>query len=120
MTAEEIAQANETLRDKSPREVMEWAIGQAGQGGSGAIVSTNFRLRAYKKTLVAHPIREVMREPRAPLRAVVICTWCADFRCKIVLPVYSLRTIRNAELILDAEAWMSVDLFPRNFVGANV
>ena len=43
MTAEEIAQANETLRDKSPREVMEWAIGQAGQGGSGAIVSTNFR-----------------------------------------------------------------------------
>ena len=29
MTAEEIAQANETLRDKSPREVMEWAIGQA-------------------------------------------------------------------------------------------
>ena len=40
MTAEEIAQANETLRDKSPLEVMEWAIGQAdGQ----AIVSTNFR-----------------------------------------------------------------------------
>ena len=40
MTAEEIAQANETLRDKPPLEVMEWAIGQAdGQ----AIVSTNFR-----------------------------------------------------------------------------
>ena len=43
MTADEIGQANETLREKSPLEVMEWAIGQAGQGGSGAIVSTNFR-----------------------------------------------------------------------------
>ena len=43
MTADEIAQANETLHEKSPLEVMEWAIGQAGQGGSGAIVSTYFR-----------------------------------------------------------------------------
>ena len=40
MTAEEIAQANETLRDQSPLEVIEWAIGQAGKG---AMVSTNFR-----------------------------------------------------------------------------
>tara|TARA_B100001123_G_scaffold207679_2_gene235232 strand:- start:203 stop:871 length:669 start_codon:yes stop_codon:yes gene_type:complete len=40
MTSEEIDQVNESLRDKSPLEVMEWAIGQAdGQ----AIVSTNFR-----------------------------------------------------------------------------
>ncbi|HBU58975.1 MAG TPA: phosphoadenylylsulfate reductase, partial [Verrucomicrobiales bacterium] len=29
--------------NKSPLEVIEWAIGQAGQGGSGTIVSTNFR-----------------------------------------------------------------------------
>ena len=40
MTADEIAQANETLRDQSPLEVIEWAIGQAGKG---AMVSTNFR-----------------------------------------------------------------------------
>jgi phosphoadenosine phosphosulfate reductase len=40
MTADEIAQANETLRDQSPLEVIEWAIGQAG---GGAMVSTNFR-----------------------------------------------------------------------------
>ena len=43
MTADEIEQANVTLREKSPLEVMEWAIGRAGHGGSGAIVSTNFR-----------------------------------------------------------------------------
>ena len=28
MTPEEILHSNETLRDKSPREVIEWAIGQ--------------------------------------------------------------------------------------------
>ena len=40
MTSEEIDQVNESLRDKSPLEVMKWAIDQAdGQ----AIVSTNFR-----------------------------------------------------------------------------
>lgn len=43
MISEDIRHANETLREKPPLEVVEWAIGQAGQGGSGAIVSTNFR-----------------------------------------------------------------------------
>ena len=40
MTPEEILHSNETLRDKSPREVIEWAIGQTE---GRAIVSTNFR-----------------------------------------------------------------------------
>ncbi len=40
MTAEEISQANESLREQSPREVIEWAIGRAE---GRAIVSTNFR-----------------------------------------------------------------------------
>lgn len=40
MTAEEISQANESLREQSPREVIEWAIGRA-EGRT--IVSTNFR-----------------------------------------------------------------------------
>jgi len=40
MTAVEIAEANEVLRDKSPLEVIEWAIARAD---GRAIVSTNFR-----------------------------------------------------------------------------
>ena len=40
MTPEAIAQANNQLRDKSAREVIEWAISQAD---GRAIVSTNFR-----------------------------------------------------------------------------
>ena len=40
MTPEAIAQANDQLRDKSVREVVEWAIAKAD---GRAIVSTNFR-----------------------------------------------------------------------------
>jgi phosphoadenosine phosphosulfate reductase len=40
MTPEKILHSNETLRDKSPREVIEWA---SGQTEGRAIVSTNFR-----------------------------------------------------------------------------
>ena len=40
MTAAEIAEANEVLREQSPLEVIEWAIGRAE---GRAIVSTNFR-----------------------------------------------------------------------------
>jgi len=40
MTPEDIIQANETLRDKSPKEVLSWAFAMAG---GQAIVSTNFR-----------------------------------------------------------------------------
>ncbi|HAV65012.1 MAG TPA: phosphoadenylylsulfate reductase [Verrucomicrobiales bacterium] len=40
MTEQDIAQANEALRGKSPLEITRWAI---EQGGGRAIVSTNFR-----------------------------------------------------------------------------
>ena len=40
MTVEEISQANESLREQSPLEVIEWAVGRAE---GRAIVSTNFR-----------------------------------------------------------------------------
>jgi phosphoadenosine phosphosulfate reductase len=40
MTPDQIAQANASLRDQSPEEIVRWAISQAG---GRAIVSTNFR-----------------------------------------------------------------------------
>jgi phosphoadenosine phosphosulfate reductase len=40
MTPDQIAQANASLRDQSPEEIVRWAIAQAG---GRAIVSTNFR-----------------------------------------------------------------------------
>lgn len=40
MSPDQIAKANAAMRARSPREIVEWAVGQAG---GGAIVSTNFR-----------------------------------------------------------------------------
>jgi len=40
MTPEEIAEANAVLRDRSPQEIVKWALGRAE---GRAIVSTNFR-----------------------------------------------------------------------------
>lgn len=40
MTSEQIARANDELRDQSPLEIVRWAVNQAG---GRAIVSTNFR-----------------------------------------------------------------------------
>lgn len=41
MTQQQISQVNLELRDKSPIEIIQWAVQQAGSGR--AIVSTNFR-----------------------------------------------------------------------------
>lgn len=43
MTAAEISKANSELRNKSPLEIVKWAIAQAKKENGRAIVSTNFR-----------------------------------------------------------------------------
>jgi phosphoadenosine phosphosulfate reductase len=43
VSAEQIAAWNAELREKSPLEIMRWAIDRAKKSGGNAIVSTNFR-----------------------------------------------------------------------------
>ena len=43
MTAEQISKANAELRNKSPLEIVKWAVAQATKENGRAIVSTNFR-----------------------------------------------------------------------------
>jgi phosphoadenosine phosphosulfate reductase len=43
MTAAEISKANSGLRNKSPLEIVKWALAQANNENGRAIVSTNFR-----------------------------------------------------------------------------
>ena len=59
MTAVEIYEVNEVLRDKSPLEVIEWAIARAD---GRAIVSTNFR--PYE-AVILHLVRQV--QPDIPV-----------------------------------------------------
>ena len=56
MTAAEITEANEALRDKSPLEVIEWAVARAK---GRAIVSTNFR--PYE-AVILHLVTQVQQD----------------------------------------------------------
>ena len=56
MTAAEITEANETLQDKSPLEVIEWAVARAK---GRAIVSTNFR--PYE-AVILHLVTQVQQD----------------------------------------------------------
>src|SRR5580692_2258902 len=59
MTPDQIAQANASLRDQPPEEIVRWAIAQAG---GRAIVSTNFR--PYE-AVILHLVTEV--QPDIPV-----------------------------------------------------
>src|ERR1700761_2403020 len=59
MTPDQIAQANAELRDKTPLEIVRWAIAQAGER---AIVSTNFR--PYE-AVILHLVTRV--QPKIPV-----------------------------------------------------
>ena len=56
MTAAEITEANEALRDKSPLEAIEWAVARAK---GRAIVSTNFR--PYE-AVILHLVTQVQQD----------------------------------------------------------
>ena len=70
--------------------------------------------------VVAHPVGQMMREPRAPLRAVVVGAGRADHRRELRLPVHALGAVGNAEAVLDAEARVRVGELPGELVGTDV
>ena len=60
---------------------------------------------------VAHPVRQMMRQPRATLRPIVIGTGGTDICCKVILPVDALRHIGNAESVRNAKTGVLAQLF---------
>src|SRR5947207_1251740 len=84
------------------------------------IVAADLAVRTTQDAVVAHPVGQVMREPRAALGAVVIRAGRAHHRRELLLPVHALGTIRNLEPVLDAEPGMTIDLLPRKLVRADV
>jgi phosphoadenosine phosphosulfate reductase len=61
MTPERIAQANAELRDKSPLEIVKWAIAQTN---GRAIVSTNFR--PYEAVVFHHGVAVYYKKQKLP------------------------------------------------------
>src|SRR5882757_4389782 len=84
------------------------------------IVAADLAGGVAQEAVVAHPVRQMVREPGAALRAVIIGTGRADFVGEFLFPVDALGTIRNAEAVLDADAGMRIDQLPGELVGADI
>src|ERR1700761_6754173 len=84
------------------------------------IVATDLRLAAAQEAIIAHPVGDVMREPRGSLGPVVISTRSADFKCERLVPMHALRAIRHVEAISDTQPRMLRLHFPGDFVRSDV
>src|SRR6185436_13615148 len=83
------------------------------------IVAADLAVGAPQEAVVAHPVGQVVGEPRAALRAVVVGAGRAHRGGELVLPVHALRTVGDAEAVLDAEPGVLGDLLPVELVGAD-
>ena len=68
------------------------------------IVPPHLARGAAQEAVVAHPVGELVREPGAALRAVVVRAGRAHFQREVLFPVHALGHVGNAEAILDADA----------------
>ena len=84
------------------------------------IVAADLAGGVAQEAVVAHPVGQVVGQPRAALRAVIVGAGRADFEGELLFPVHALGAVRNAEAIRDAEAGMGVDQLPGELVGADV
>src|SRR3546814_19077035 len=76
------------------------------------IVAPDFAARLVQEAVVAHPVRKVMRQPRAALRPVVVGAGPAHLGRAPVLPVPSPRACGDAAAVPDATARVAVNLLP--------
>src|SRR5262245_28557146 len=90
------------------------------QGVALGIVTADLAVRTAQDAVVAHPVRQMMREPGAALGAVVVGAGRAHHRRELVLPVDTLGAVGNPEAVLDAEARMTMHLLPGELVRADV
>jgi hypothetical protein len=74
------------------------------QGVAIGVVAAHLALALLQKTVIAHPVGELMSQPGAALRAVVIGPRRADFERECFVPMNALRTIGHVEAIPVAEA----------------
>ena len=84
------------------------------------VVTADLALGAAQEAIVAHPVGQLVGEPRAALGAVIVGAGGAHFQRELLLPVHALGNVGNAESVLDADARVRVDQPPGELVGADV
>src|SRR5258708_39598607 len=76
--------------------------------------------RTTQEAIIAHPVSEMMGQPRAAFRTVVVGAGRADFAREFLFPVHALGTIGNAEAVRDTEAAMGGLQLPCELVGPGI
>ena len=84
------------------------------------VVVADLRLVAREESGVTHPVRQVLGEPGAPLRAIVVGCGRADVGGQRIFPVDALRDVRDSELVLDSQPGMLPDQLVGELVGPDV
>src|ERR1700743_2698373 len=84
------------------------------------IVAADLTLALLQEAVIAHPVGEMMRQPRATLRAVIVSTRRTDFEREGFVPVNTFRAIRHVEAVFDAKARMLLLHLPCELVGAGI
>src|ERR1700730_3481048 len=90
------------------------------QGVAVRIVAPDLALGLLQKTVIAHPIGDMVSQPGTALRAVVISAGCAHFEGECLIPMNTLRTVWNVETIPDAQARVLRLHLPGELVRADV
>src|SRR5262252_363281 len=85
---------------------------------AGRIVPADLAGGPAQEAVVAHPVGQMMGEPRAALGAVVVGAGRADLTGELLLPMHALRAVGNAEAVGDAQPGIGVDQLPGELVGA--
>jgi hypothetical protein len=69
-------------------------------------MTSNLTTVVHEEAAISHPIGELMDEPRASLRAIVIRSRRPDQSGQVVVPVDPFRDVRYAEPVRYAQSGM--------------
>src|SRR6056297_482827 len=84
------------------------------------VVPAQLAFGAQQETVVAHPVRNVVRQPGAAFGAVVVGTGRPHGERELFLPVDALGAVGDTSRVRYAKAGMVAMLTPGKLVGADV
>src|SRR5882757_2821549 len=84
------------------------------------VVAPDLTFALAQEAGIPHPVREMVREPRATLRAVVVRTGRADLEGECFVPVHPFGAVWNVEPILDPQSRVLCLHSPGKLIGTYI
>lgn len=84
------------------------------------VVAPDLTFALAQEARIAHPVREMVREPRAALRAVVVRAGRANLEGEGFVPVHPFWAVRHVEPILDSQSRVLCLHSPGKLIGTYI